>query len=709
MSSPFSQIVPTHKHKDFHLRYGHPLPFGASMVRGGVNFSIFSVHATSCVLVLYKRGEPEPWEEIPFPDEFKIGDVFAMTVFGLDCRQFDYGFRLDGPHDPAAGHRFNFDQVLLDPYAREISGMPLWRPTRDHAIPHLRCRVPTEDFDWHHDRPLNLPESELVIYEMHVRGFTQHESSGVRARGTFDGMREKIGYLKELGVNCVELMPIFEFNERENTRTNPLTGETLCNYWGYSTIGFFAPKAAYAASGPTGGECNELRYLIKELHSAGIKVLLDVVFNHTAELGDDGPTYSFRGIDNSTYYMLNKDGSYANFTGCGNTVNCNHPAVRQVVIDSLRHWAADYHIDGFRFDLASVLGRAQDGSPLSNPPLLEFLAHDPVLANCDLIAEAWDAGGLYQVGSFPAFGRWMEWNGKYRDAARRFLRRDSGVVAEMVQRILGSPDLYAASGRKPTASVNFITCHDGFTLRDLVCYSRKHNLENGENNNDGANDNWSCNYGVEGETDDPAINALRLRQQKNAMALLMVSQGVPMFFMGDECGRSQRGNNNAYCHDEPWNWFDWSLTEKNRELLRFTQQMIAFRRANPALRRSEFLTGHDTVGSGYPDISWHGVIPWKPDWTPSSHTIAFMLCGRHAVAAGGSPDFIYCVFNMYVEPLTFMMPHLPKGYRWFKFADTAAPSPNDITQPGQETLLSSQDKIQVMDRSSVILVGRLVS
>ncbi len=697
----------THQHENFRLRYGHPLPFGVSLVPGGINFSIYSANATGCTLVLFEKGAVAPYAEIPFPEEFKIGDVFAMIVFDLDHEAIEYGYRFTGPDDKKNGHRFDPSKILLDPYARIISGRDLWGqgPREDDTYPH-RARISDEEFDWDHDRPLRIPEADLVIYEMHVRGFTRHDSAGVSHPGTFAALREKIPHLKSIGVNCVELLPIFEFDESENTRTNPLTGEELCNYWGYSTVGFNAPKAGYAASGAAGGQNDEFKAVVMDLHHAGIQVILDVVFNHTAEGGEGGPTISFRGIDNKTYYMLLPDGSYANYTGCGNTVNCNNPIVRNFVRDSLRYWAAEYHIDGFRFDLASVMGRDTNGAPLADPPLIEDLAHDPVLANCNLIAEAWDAGGLYQVGNFPDYGRWAEWNGKFRDAARRFLKGDPGVTGEIVQRIMGSPDLYRHAGRKPTASLNFITCHDGFPLRDLYSYNDKHNLENGENNRDGTNDNLSWNCGTEGESDDPAVNTLRLRLQKNALALLLLSQGVPMISMGDECGRTQRGNNNAYCHDEPWNWFDWTLTEKYSGLLRFVKNLTAFRAAQPALRRGEFLTGTDCVGSGYADISWHGVEAWKPDWSPPSRTIAFLLCGRHSKAIGGTPHFIYAAFNMYYKPLEFELPVLPKKLAWHRFLDTGLAEPDDICEPGSETRIEDQISATLTERSVLVLVGR---
>ncbi len=572
-------IHPTHSHGDFKLRSGKPFPFGATIVPGGVNFSIFSSHATSCTLVLFQKGAPEPMAEIPFPEEFRIGNVYCMIVFDLDVENIEYGYRMDGPNNFHDGQWFDKSKILMDPYAKVIGGRDVWGeiPNWDDIYQH-RARIAYDDFDWEHDRPLEIPPEDQIIYEMHVRSFTAHPSSGVKQKhlGTFAGIREKIPYLKELGVNAVELMPVYEFDEFENSRPSPITGEMLYNYWGYSTVGFFAPKAGYAATGKLGMQMDELKNLVKDLHKNGIEVILDVVFNHTAEGNENGPTISFRGIDNKTYYMLTPEGYYFNFSGCGNTINCNNPIVRNVVLDCLRYWASEYHIDGFRFDLASILGRDPWGAPLANPPLLETLAFDPILANCKLIAEAWDAGGLYQVGSFPAFGRWAEWNGKYRDAIRKFIKGDC-TVGEMAQRIQGSPDLYAWQGRAPATSINFITAHDGFTLADMVSYNDKHNEANGENNNDGANDNESWNCGAEGWTDDPGINALRSRQMRNAIAIMMVSQGVPMLLMGDEIGRSKNGNNNTYCHDSELNWLNWEFLETNAGLFRFVKNCIAFR------------------------------------------------------------------------------------------------------------------------------------
>lgn len=695
---------PTNQFEGYSLRKGRPLPFGATMVPHGVNFSIYSNAANSCTLVLFKKGAAEPFVEIPFPEEFRIGNVYCMIVFDLDFETLEYGYRMDGEYDPVAGQRFNKDRILCDPYAKVIGGRDIWmqEPDYHNLYPH-RARLAFEDFDWEQDRPLEIPIEDLVIYEAHVRSFTRHQSSGVKYGGTFAAIREKIPYLKKLGINCLELMPIFEFDEWENNKQHPETGELLINYWGYSTVGFFAPKAGYAATGRLGMQVDELKNLVKELHKSGIEVILDIVLNHTAEGDHRGPTISFRGIDNKTYYMLTPDGYYFNFSGCGNTLNCNHPVVRNMVLDCLRYWAAEYHIDGFRFDLASILGRDPVGIPLANPPLLESLAHDPILAKCKLIAEAWDAGGLYQVGTFPGYGRWAEWNGKYRDAARKFLKGDLDVVAEISQRIQGSPDLYHQGG--PVTSINFITCHDGFTLNDLFSYNHKHNWANGENNNDGSNDNDSWNCGWEGETDNPEIISLRQKMIKNAFTLLMVSQGIPMILMGDEMGRTQYGNNNAYCHDNELSWLDWNLLEKNSNIFRYISQIINFRHSHPVLRNRYHFRNIDYVNSGYPDISFHGTRAWHCDWSPSSRVFAFLLCGNHARQGTVKDDFIYVAMNMYWESLAFELPGLPEGKKWHVFANTDMPSPQDIHEIGHEPVIENQGRFIVGARSIIILTG----
>lgn len=703
---------PTHDYGNYRLRAGKPYPFGATYVPGGINFAIFSRHATACILVLFQKGSDDgggdgdnPLVEIPFPEEFRIGNVFAMTVFGLNPEDIEYGFRMDGPHEPHKGHRFDFKRVLLDPYARAIGGRDVWGelPDFNRLYPH-RAQLIHDDYDWEDDRPLGIPIQDLVIYEMHVRGFTQHHTSGAKYPGTFAAIREKIPYLRDLGVNCVELMPIFEFDEFEYDRHNPYTNERLINYWGYSTVGFFAPKAGYAATGQLGMQVDEFKTLVKELHRNGIEIILDVVFNHTAEGDERGHTISFRGIDNKTYYMLAPGGHYLNFSGTGNTMNCNNPVVRSMVLDCLRYWVSEYHIDGFRFDLASILGRDQNGAPLSNPPLLEALAYDPVLAKSKLIAEAWDAGGLYQVGSFPAYGRWAEWNGKYRDTLRKFIKGDPAQAWEVAERIQGSPDLYG--GRGTGASINFITCHDGFTLMDLYSHNEKHNWANAEENRDGANDNYSWNCGVEGETNNTNVIHLRHQMVKNAVALLMVSQGVPMILMGDELGHSKQGNNNTYCHDNELNWLDWALIERNQDIFRFFKTMIAFRRHHPVLRAIHHFKHRDLVGSGYPDISWHTTKAWQTDWGDYIRTLAFMLDGSHARDGAAKDDFVYVAMNMFWEAQRFDLPQLSGKLRWRLVADTAKPAPDDCYDLGNEPRLRDQTTYTLRPRSMVVLVGR---
>jgi glycogen operon protein len=700
---------PTHEHNGYKYRIGRPNPLGATIVPSGVNFSIFSSAATVCTLVLFNEGETVPFVEITLPPEFRIGNVFTILVFDVDVESLEYGFRFEGPseaHDRAVGHRFDRTKIVSDPYGKLLTGREEWgKASYDDSYP-FRTRLMFEDFDWEGDKPLNIPLEDLVIYEMHVRGFTKHPSADVHEdeAGTFAGMRRKIPYLKELGVNCVELMPIFEFDELEFPRNHPFTGEKLLNYWGYSTTNFFSPKAGFAATGKFGMQGDELKALIKDLHKAGIEVMLDVVYNHTAEGDHRGRTLSFRGIDNRVYYMLAPDGTYFNFSGCGNTLNCNHPVVRQMVKASLQYWVSEYHIDGFRFDLASVLGRDQSGHPVSNPPLLESLSYDPILANVKLIAEAWDAGGLYQVGTFPGYGRWAEWNGKYRDDVRKFLKSDPGMVGKMALRVQGSPDLYEY--RSNSASINFITCHDGFTLNDMVSYNVKHNEANGESNNDGANDNYSWNCGVEGVTTDASINALRERQIKNAFAILLTSQGVPMMYMGDEMKRTQHGNNNAYCHDTAMNWLDWSLLEKNESLFRFVRQCIEFRKAHPVLRNKHHFQNKDYMRSGKPDITFHGTKAWQPDWSDGSRSLAYMLCGKHGKNGFLADNDIYVAMNMFWESLWFELPEFDDSRKWHIAVNTGVASPADSFDVGREPVLENQHGILLGARSVVVLVGK---
>ena len=624
----------------YRVRPGKPLPFGVSTVPGGLNFSVYTSAGTSCTLVLLSRSENKIIKEIRIPDHYRIGDVYSIVVFDLDYEDIEYGYKIEGPFSPEDGHRFDGDNILMDPYARTTSGREEWgvEPNWELQYQH-RSRISFDDFDWEGDSPLEIRDEDLVIYEMHVRSFTQSETSGVKFRGTYAGIVEKIPYLKKLGINAVELMPVFEFDEFENSRIHPDTGERLYNYWGYSTVAFFAPKAGFASTGKFGMQVDEFKQLVKELHRANIEVILDVVFNHTAEGNEHGPSISFKGLDNKIYYMLTPEGYYYNFSGTGNTLNCNNPVVRNLVLDCLRYWASEYHIDGFRFDLASILGRDPWGAPLNNPPLLESLAFDPILSSCKLIAEAWDAGGLYQVGTFPAFGRWSEWNGKYRDTARRFLKGDEDQVGELAQRIQGSPDLYQWNGRSQATSINFITCHDGFTLADLVSFDQKHNEANGEFNRDGGDDNHSWNCGAEGWTDNPEILELRRKQAMNALGLLMTSRGTPMLLMGDEFGRSQHGNNNAYCIDSPVSWVDWNLLKSNEHLFNFAQALIAFRHQHPCLRINRFDHGGSDI---FPSCSFHGTKPWNVDWSSESRQLGWMMSSQ---TDDGQSDTVYVAAN----------------------------------------------------------------
>jgi isoamylase len=686
------------------IRPGSPLPFGASLVDDGVNFAIYSNAATACTLVLYKKYAAEPYAEIRIPDHYRMGDVFAVTVRDLDFKNIGYGFRLEGPYEPEKGYRFNPDEILVDPYAGIVGGRTTWGERDDQDQPyHYRAHIcDTESFNWGDDRPLGTPIEDLVIYEMHVRGLTKHLSSGVQHPGTYESVREKIPYLKALGVNCVELMPIFEFDEFSESKLIPETGELLLNYWGYNPVSFFAPKAAYSASEIPGAEVNALKSMIRELHANGIEVILDVVYNHTAEGNENGPTISFKGIDNQIYYILTPGGYYLNSSGTGNTFNCNHPRVRNFIIDSLRYWVAEYHIDGFRFDLASILTRDTDGTPLEDPALVREIIACPVLSRTKLIAEPWDAEGLYHLGSFPSHGRWAEWNGEYRDTIRKFLKGDAGQVGKIAQVLQGSPHLYPTRG--PIASINFITAHDGFTLMDLVSYNEKHNEANHDEDS-GSNDNHSWNCGHEGPTDDPEVNRLRRRQIKNAVTILMTSQGVPMILMGDEIGRTQQGNNNTFRQDNELSWMNWDLVETNAVLLAFFQACIAFRHAHPILRGGHFLCGEDYGGKGFPDLTWHGVKADQPDWSDESRTLAFLLNGYYAKGMLASDNHIYVAMNMDSNGHDFELPQLEKDCHWHVFVNTG----ND-EQPfnpvGEEPRLDTQDKINLDAHSVVVLVGK---
>ncbi len=717
MTTTRSHMLTTHA--------GSPLPLGPSITAQGVNFAVFSRTAAGMTLCLFPPDLDAKEIRIHLtPHVHRTGDIWHIHVNALP-RDWTYGWRVDGPYDPEQrGHRCNWNKLLIDPYARALVGRFVWDSpallgyrlgetdisfsTEDSAPYVPKCAVVDDPFDWEGDRPLRIPLKDSIIYEVHAKGFTRHPSSNVLAPGTFSGFKEKIPYLRELGVTAVELLPIYEFDEHENVKVDPQTGRKLTNYWGYSSVSFFAPKATYAAGRQPDSAMREFKELVKALHRAGLEVILDVVYNHTAEGDQLGPTFCFRGLDNTVYYMLDGDKRYyRNYSGCGNTFNCNHPLVREFVLDSLRYWVVDMHVDGFRFDLASILGRAQDGGVLSNPPLLERIAHDPVLADCKIIAEAWDAAGLYQVGSFPSARRWAEWNARYRDDVRRFVRGDPGLVAAIATRVGGSSDLYQHDGRSPYHSINFVTSHDGFTMADLVSYNQKHNEANGEDNRDGMNDNAGWNCGAEGETSDPLVRTLRQRQIKNFWTVLMTSQGVPMILGGDEFGRTQRGNNNAYCQDNDISWFDWTLLEKNRDIFRFAREAIHFRRNHPALMRHSFLVGRADGSSAEGDISWHGMRIGVPDWSAESRLLAFVLSGApHLTLAEEEDDDIYVCFNMDVEARTCELPSPRAGRAWHRAIDTSLPSPEDIAPQGREPLLTSQDRYRVHARSSIVLVAR---
>ena len=691
-------IQPTETIEGYRVRPGKPLPFGVSTVPGGLNFSVYTSAGTSCTLVLLSRSENKIIKEIRIPDHYRIGDVYSIVVFDIDYEDIEYGYKIEGPFSPEDGHRFDGDNILMDPYARTTSGREEWgvEPNWELQYQH-RSRISFDDFDWEGDSPLEIKDEDLVIYEMHVRSFTQSETSGVKFRGTYAGIVEKIPYLKKLGINAVELMPVFEFDEFENSRIHPDTGERLYNYWGYSTVAFFAPKAGFASTGKFGMQVDEFKQLVKELHRANIEVILDVVFNHTAEGNEYGPSISFKGLDNKIYYMLTPEGYYYNFSGTGNTLNCNNPVVRNLVLDCLRYWASEYHIDGFRFDLASILGRDPWGAPLNNPPLLESLAFDPILSSCKLIAEAWDAGGLYQVGTFPAFGRWSEWNGKYRDTARRYLKGDEGQVGELAQRIQGSPDLYQWNGRSQATSINFITCHDGFTLADLVSFDQKHNEANGEFNRDGGDDNHSWNCGAEGWTDNPEILELRRKQAMNALGLLMTSRGTPMLLMGDEFGRSQHGNNNAYCIDSPVSWVDWTLLKSNENLFNFAQALIAFRHQHPCLRVNRFDHGGSDI---FPSCSFHGTKPWNVDWSSESRQLGWMMSSQ---TDDGQSDTVYVAANSAHYATWFELPQLPEVYEW----DLCFNTGNQVEPYLKKPVPFRETGILVGERSMVIFTASL--
>ena len=693
-SSPMAEIA------GFPVRPGIYDLNGATPLQNGVNFTIHTCGGTSCELLLFHRAQEEPFAVLPFPEAYKIGDVYSMIVYGLNIDEFEYAYRVDGPYCPEKGLLFDKNKILLDPYARAVAGQRTWGIRWDHTY---HARVVKDTFDWG-DMPQSKKElCDLIIYELHVRDFTHHPSSGVQHRGTFSGLMEKIPYLKELGINAVELMPIFEFDETMNSRT--VDGKQLLECWGYNTVGFFAPNSSYAAANEHNQEGTELKTLIKALHDNGIEVILDVVFNHTAEGNEKGNTFSFKGFDNNIYYMLTPDGNYYNFSGCGNTLNCNHPVVQQLILECLRYWTINYRVDGFRFDLASILGRNEDGSPMNNPPLLRTLADDSILSNVKLIAEAWDAGGLYQVGSFPASGRWAEWNGRYRDSLRSYLKGDSWNAWDAAWSISGSGDLYGgyydnthSNYAGYNSCVNFLTCHDGFTLYDLYAYNDKHNEANGWNNTDGANDNRSWNCGAEGETDDPEVLSLRRRMIRNACAVLMCSRGTPMFLAGDEFGNTKFGNNNSYCQDNITSWLDWRMLEKNKDLFEFFKFMIAFRKKHPVIHKQL-----PTSVCGMDPIHTHNLNAEETDIPRDARTFCVSFAGYDKEK--GKDDLIYVAVNTFWEDVTITLPNLHRRGAWHLSVNTYGDGNGHYCYPeGQEVRI---DRSFVMrPRSVAVFTGR---
>lgn len=689
-------LLPLDVVEGFKIRPGFFRMYGACVASNGVSFTINSHGATRCTLLLFKPQASKPYARIPFPDSYRIGDTYSMLVYDIKPDEFEYAFSFDGPYEPAKGLLFNEENVLLDPYSRAVTGQRKWgeKPEGGKDFEY-RARVVKSSFDWGNIKQLEQPFEDLVIYEIHVRGYTKDKSSGVSAPGTFAGLKDKIPYLKDLGINAVELMPIFEFDEMESARV--VDGVQLYNYWGYNTVSFFAPNTSYAFNEEHNHEGDELKSLIKALKENGIEVILDVVFNHTAEGNEMGPCFSFKGIDNNVYYMLTPDAHYYNFSGCGNVMNCNHPVVRNFIIDCLRHWAIEYRVDGFRFDLASILGRDQNGAPMANPPILESLAFDPVLGKMKLIAEAWDAGGLYQVGSFPSWNRWAEWNGRYRDDMRSFLKGDDGMAGNAITRITGSRDLYSPESRGHKASVNFMTCHDGFTLYDLYSYNEKHNEKNGWNNTDGDNNGHSWNCGAEGETDDPNVNGLRRRLIKNAFAALLCSRGPAMFFAGDEFCNTQFGNNNAYCQDNIISWLDWSRLEEFKEIHDFVRHMIQFRKEHPILRKMT-----KPSSCQFPEISVHNGTPFNASTDYKTKLIGIMYAGRNEEDT--EDDIVFYCMNAYWEPLVMQLPVLPNGKHWHVDTNTNAEyfDGEDFTA---KTELLGVNTIRVPARTTIILVA----
>jgi glycogen operon protein len=687
-TTPFQAIMPQPQR---FMQFRYPLPYGAILREDGVQFVVYSRSATAMRVLLYRRlSDREPFRTIDFnPSTDRWGDLWSVYVPELKAGQL-YHFQADGPYQPERGHRFNPQARLIDPYARALAGE--FQASDDGVIRPPKCVVVDDSFDWRGDRHLKRPLAETIIYEMHVRGFTRSPSSEVEHPGTYLGVIEKIPYLQSLGVTAVELMPVHEFPILDPFGDKPLR----TNYWGYDSLAFFSPHRGYQHGREPGGQVRQFKEMVRALHEAGIEVILDVVFNHTAEGNHQGPTLSFKGLENRVYYMLNGDGTYKNYSGCGNTVNGNHPICREMIFHCLRHWVYNYHIDGFRFDLASILSRNRNGELMPNPPLVEMIAEDPMLADTKIIAEAWDAAGAFQVGSFADL-RWAEWNGHYRDDVRRFWRGDPGMIGPMATRISGSSDLYQSSGRHPYHSINFITSHDGYTLNDLVSYERKHNQANGEDNRDGENNNLSSNYGVEGPTRRKPIVELRRRQAKNMMATMLLSDGTPMIVAGDEVLRTQRGNNNAYCQDNAISWFDWTLLEKNAEMLRFTQALMEFRKNQPNVRRDTFLTGQAAAPGQLPDVSWFCPDGHTVDWSSPQRSLMCVL----GTAGLDDPAARYVLLLLHAggDAQEFVLPTVARRLPWRLLADTAAAAPADVFPDANGPAFPATGRVRMIHHS----------
>ncbi|MBP3561687.1 MAG: glycogen debranching protein GlgX [Treponema sp.] len=698
---------------------GSPKKLGAYPAEEGVNFAVYSKTAERVVLDLFDTPDSkQPTVSIELnPAVNKTGSVWHILVKGLKAGAL-YLYRVDGPYNPPAGHRFNFNKFLLDPYAKAFTPGSIFKSynlQRERGLAGIengklsdlsnfpKCVVVDDnDFDWQGDKPLNIPLDKSIIYETHIKGFTASETSAVKNPGTYKGFIQKIPYLKELGITAVEFLPTFEFDENENGNINPKTGEKLANFWGYSTIGFFAPKTSYSSDLTPGGSVREFKELVRELHKAGIEVILDVVYNHTAEGNEHGYTFSFRGFENSAYYLLvpHEKQYYTNFSGCGNTVNASHPVAANLILDSLRYWVTEMHVDGFRFDLASALCRNQQGYMQGFPYLTNAISEDPILANTKIIAEPWDCGGGYQVGGFPG-GRWSEWNDRYRNDIRRFVRGDEGVITGAATRLAGSSDLYNHSDRQPSASINFITAHDGFTLNDLVCYNGKHNEENGECNRDGTDDNNSWNHGYEGATSNPKIEKLREKKIKNFILSLFVSQGVPMMTAGDEFRRTQGGNNNAYCQDNEISWINWDLLSKNGDVFHFTKEMIRLRKNHPVFRRKNFFSIQK------PEIEWFDAESKTPDWGKMKRFLGFKISGSGSRHENGTPDNdFYVAANTDIYDITLNLPLPPRGKKWYRVVDTSIDGSDCISSEGNEELLHEQMRYVLPASGFLILMSK---